>query len=91
MLTLSLTSENIEGLEAISAEDIAAMLEGLDEEYYRFMPAPAELAVRYGNPRGRRMYRLRDLLLLWRQRFYAEFGGNRPNMDDERGCFSVRY
>lgn len=90
VLTLSLTPENIVRLEGTPAEDIAAALERMDDEYYGIMPSPAELAEMYGDPESRKMYRLRDLLLLWRRRFYAEHGSSVPDMDDERGCFSVR-
>lgn len=89
-LTLSLTPENIARLEGTSAEDIAAELERMDDKYYAAMPSPAELAEMYGDPEGEKMYRLRDLLLLWQRKFYAEHGEGIPDMDDERGCFSVR-
>lgn len=89
-LTLSLTPENIARLEETPAEEIAAELERMDRAYYGLMPSPAELAERYGDPEGERMYRLRDLQLLWRRKYYAEYGEGVPDMEDERGCFSVR-
>ena len=89
-LTLSLTPANIDGLERMPAEDIVRMLEGMDDRYYAAVPAPPELAARYGDPWGERMYRLRDLLLEYRQRFWREQGAGLANMDDETACFSVR-
>lgn len=89
-LTLSLTSENIERLEGMSAEETVAMLENADDEYYSVMPSPKELAKRYGRIGGTLMYRRRDLLLEWRQRYFNEFCSGIHDMDDETGHFSVR-
>lgn len=89
-LTLSLTPENIGRLELMPAEDIAAMLEALDDRCWAALPSPMELARRYGDPAGPRIYRRRDLLLEWRRRYVRESGRRLPDMDDERGHFSVR-
>lgn len=89
-LTLSLTPANIDELERMPADQIVRMLEGLDDEFYAAVPAPRDLAARYGDVHGERMYRQRDLLLEYRQRFYREQGEGLTNMDDERGHFSVR-
>ena len=89
-LTLSLTPDNIDRLERTPAEGIVAMLEALDERYHALLPPPEELAARYGDRDGERMYRQRDLLLEYRRRWYGEHGGGVPDMDDETGHFSVR-
>lgn len=89
-VTLSLTPDNIDELERMPGEEIVRMLEGLDDEFYAAVPAIPDLAARYSDPYGERMYRQRDLLLEYRQRFYREQGQGLPNMDDERGHFSVR-
>ena len=89
-LTLSLTPENIDRLEQMPAAEIVAMLEDLDDHCSAALPSPMELAERYGDPFSSRMYRRRDLLLEWRQRYLRESGGGLPDMDDESGHFSVR-
>ena len=89
-LTLSLTPDNIDRLERTPAEGIVAKLEELDERYHALLPPPEELAARYGDRDGERMYRQRDLLLEYRRRWYGEHGGGVPDMDDETGHFSVR-
>ena len=89
-LTLSLTPENIDELERTPAVQIVRMLERLDDEYYAALPASRDLAARYGDMHGERMYRQRDLLLEYRQRFFREQGEALTDMDDERGHFSVR-
>ncbi len=89
-LTLSLTPENIDELEAMPAGAVASMLEEMDDHFYAAMPQPAELAACCGDPEGRKMYRLRDLLLEWRGRFLETSGYSLHDMDDERGHFSVR-
>lgn len=89
-LTLSMTSENMDRLERMRASQIVEELEAMDELYFAAMPRPGELAALYGDPAGERMYRLRDLLLEYRRRWFSEHGAGLPNMDDERGCFSVR-
>lgn len=90
-LTLSLTPEEIERLEAMSLEEILSYLEGLDDRYYAALPSCEELAVLYGDPDGTRLYRrFRDLYLEWQQRYLAEHNLNIWDMNDETHHFSVR-
>lgn len=89
-LTLSLTRENIGGYEAMSAPDIIRELEMLDDAFYAAVPTAAELAQRYGDPAGDRLFRYRDLVLLWTRRYMRENGLTLHDMTDERGHFSVR-
>lgn len=89
-LTLSLTPETIDRLEGMGASAILAELEAMDDRAFAAIPAPSELAALYGDPEGERMYRLRDLLLECRRLWYQDHGAGLPDMDDERGCFSVR-
>lgn len=91
-LILSLKPENIEQLESMSAEEIIAFLEALDDRYYGTIPPVEELAARYGDPKGRRLYRrFRDLHLEWQQRFLEESRVEAWDMNDETHHFSVRY
>ena len=89
-LTLSLTPENMDELEAMPAGAVVSMLEKMDDCFYAAIPPPAELAAYCGDPKGQKMYRLRDLLLEWRGRFLGKSGPSLHNMDDEQGHFSVR-
>lgn len=91
-LTLSLKPDNIGQLEAMSAEEIIACLEALDDGYYEKIPTVKELAARYGDRESKRLYRrFRDLHLEWQQRFLEESGSKVWDMNDETHHFSVRY
>lgn len=89
-LTLSLTPDNFERYNVMSAEEIIGELEMLDDSFYAVIPPAAELAKLYGNPSGDRLFRYRDLVLLWTKRYVHENGLKLHDMTDERGHFSVR-
>ena len=88
-LNLVLNAENIGRLERMPAGEILRRLEETDDEYLRRMPPPRALAARYGRPENEQLFRLRDLLLLWRQRYIEETGGALYDMKDESHHFSV--
>lgn len=91
-LILSLKPDNIQWLESLAAEEIISYLEEMDDNYYGAIPPVEELAVRYGNRNGKRMYRrFRDLYLEWQQRFLEDTGARIWDMNDETHHFSVRY
>ena len=90
-LTLALTPGEMECLESMSLEEILAYLEDLDDRYYAVLPSCKELAARYGDPTGTRLYRrFRDLHLEWQQRYLAEHDLKIWDMNDESHHFSVR-
>lgn len=90
-LTLALTPEEIDRLESMSLEEILAYLEELDDRYYAALPSCEELAARYGDPSGTRLYRrFRDLYLEWQQRYFEDHPGDVWDMNDETHHFSVR-
>ncbi len=90
-LTLSLTPDNIDQLEEMSIQEIIQYLEKLDDQYYAAIPSAEELAKRYGNIDGKKLYRrFRDLHLEWQQKFLAESGLDIWDMNDETHHFSVR-
>lgn len=89
-LTLSLTPDNFEWYSDMSAEEIIGELEALDDAFYAAVPSAAELARLYGDPSGDRLFRYRDLVLLWTKRYVRENGLKLHDMTDERGHFSVR-
>lgn len=91
VLTLSLTPDNIEKLEAMTLEEILTFLEELDDRYYAALPAPEELVTLYGNKVGTRLYRrLRDLQMEWQHRYLEDNNIKVWDMNDETHHFSVR-
>ena len=89
-LTLSLSPENIDRFEGTSAHDMIRELEALDDAFYAAVPPAAELAGLYGDPTGDRLFRYRDLVLLWTKKYVREHHIALHDMTDERGHFSVR-
>lgn len=89
-LTLSLTPDNFARYEHMSAADIIGELEMLDDAFYAAVPPAAELAKRYGDPMGDKLFRYRDLILLWIKKYVRDNGIALHDMTDERGHFSVR-
>ncbi|MBQ5427137.1 MAG: hypothetical protein IIT51_01150, partial [Oscillospiraceae bacterium] len=83
--------ENFPALQAKPFEETLAMLEELDDAYYAAMPSAEELAAEYGDPDGTKLYRGRDLLLEWQQRYREAHAPDLHDMQDERHHFSVRY
>ena len=89
-LTLSLSPENIDRYENTSAHDMIRELEALDDAFYAAVPPAAELAGLYGDPAGDKLFRYRDLVLLWTEMYVREHHITLHDMTDERGHFSVR-
>ena len=88
-LTLVLTQDTLAQLENRPAEEILGMLEEMDDRYLAEMLSAKELAERYGNPGNKQLFRLRDLLLQWQQRYISENGNTIYDMYDETHHFSV--
>ncbi len=91
MLIVSLRKDNIDRYESINFFDLIAELEAADDAYYAVFPSFAELAERYGDPNGERMYRQRDLFAHYRRRFAQEFAVRVYDVTDERQSGSRRY
>ncbi len=89
-LTLSVTAENIGKYEKMPAADILAELESLDDAFWSAVPSAAELARLYGDADSDRLFRYRDLVLLWTKRYVRDNKLTLHDMTDERGHFSVR-
>ena len=88
-LTLVLTPENFEKYSRMSAAEILKELEEMDDRYLNEMPSVRELARMYGNPENQQLFRIRDLALIWQQRYIAETGSRIYDMHDETHSFSV--
>ena len=91
VLTVTLTPDNVDFFENLPFGDTIAWLEKLDEDYYSTVPAAEELARRYGDPTGEKLYSARDLFLTYQRRFLAEHRLDVYDMNDERHCFSRRF
>lgn len=89
VLTLCLNPEEMDRFERMSAADMVSFLEDMDDQYQAKMPPLAELAARYGDPNNEQLFRLRDLALLWSQKFIREQKEPIWDMHDERHHFSV--
>lgn len=91
VLTVSLTPENIDFFETKKFEDTISLLEKMDDDYYRAIPAIEELAKIYGDPDGEEYYSERDLCLRYQRRYIAEHRLEVYDVNDERQCFSRRF
>ena len=88
-MTLVLTPENFEKYSRMSAAEILKELEEMDDRYLNEMPSVRELARMYGNPENQQLFRIRDLALIWQQRYISENGNRIYDMHDETHSFSV--
>lgn len=91
VLTLMLTEENIARYEKMEPAEVIRELEEMDDSYYRVMPSLPELAARYGDENGDKLYSERDLYLCYQRRFIQETGLVIHDMNDERQHFSRRF
>ena len=87
VLTLVLNPEEADRFERMSFEEILSFLEEMDDTNRALMPPPAALSRLYGDPEGKKMYRLRDLILLWRQMYVRDHPGAIRDMQDESKHF----
>ncbi len=90
-ILISLRQENIEEYEGRSALNVLREIEALDENYYAAFPSFAELAGMYGDPKGERLYRLRDLYAHYRRLYAREQGLKIYDVTDERLSGSRRF
>lgn len=88
-LTLALTPENIDRLEAMDPAEIIRELEEMDDAYYSAIPSMEKLARLCGKPENRQLFRFRDLALEWQKRYIRERKPDIYDMNDERHSFSV--
>ncbi len=91
VLTLMLTEENIARYEKMEPADVIRELEEMDDKYYRAVPSLKELAARYGDANGDKLYSERDLYLSYQRRFIADAGLELYDVNDERQNFSRRF
>jgi len=89
-LTLALTRQTIDRLEAMELEAIIRELEAMDDAYYAALPPVEQLAAECGRTDNQQLFRYRDLYLVWQKRWLLTHPLTVRDMNDERGCFSVR-
>lgn len=90
-LLVSLTPESITRYEKMSAQDIIAEIENLDEKYYTAFPTFRELIDKYGDITSDKLYRQRDLFYHYRQLYAKDNNINIYDVTDERYSGSRRY
>ena len=66
-------------------------IEALDQEYYSAFPTFAELAEKYGDSEGKRLYRVRDMYHHYRSQYALEHKLDLYDVTDERQSGSRRY
>lgn len=89
VLTLTLTSKNIDFFENMGFKETIAYLEELDDNYYRLIPEFEELMKIYGR-KSSKMYSARDLYMCYQRMYIAEHHLKIYDINDERQCFSRR-
>ncbi len=90
-ILISLRADNIEHCEGLRADALIREIETLDERYYAAFPDFGELAARYGDPDGERLYGSRDLAAHYRRRFAEENALAVYDVTDERQSGSRRF
>lgn len=91
LLNLMVTKENAEALMTRPVEDILRELEEQDNLYHATVPDFAGLCQLYAQPEDRRLFRQDDLQRAYEARFIAERGIVLPDLNNQRGDFSIRY
>lgn len=90
VLTITLTPDNIAFFEQTDFASTIEWLEDMDDTYYRTVPGLRRMMQLYGDPKGRKMYSLRDLYMHYQKRFIAEQNISIYDVNDESQCFSRR-
>lgn len=90
-ILISLRADTIERYERMHAQTLIREIETLDEQYYAAFPDFRELAGRYGDPAGTKLYSKRDLAAQYRKQFLREYGMRLYDVTDERQSGSRRY
>ena len=90
-LLVSLRPDNIGRYESMDPGAVISEIETLDEAYYAAFPAFPALAARFGDPKGERFYRYRDLFSRYRSLYAAEHAVAVYDVTDERQSGSRRY
>lgn len=90
-IIISLRQDNIADYEGRSAESVIEEIERLDESYYAAFPDFRSLAEMYGDLKGEKLYRIRDLYHHYRSAFQKEHGIRIYDVTDERQSGSRRF
>ncbi len=90
-ILISLRKDNIDDYEKRGAVSVLEEIEALDERYYQAFPSFSELAAQFGDPKGDRLYRVRDLFYRYRRLYAAEHPVDVPDIMDETQSGSRRF
>ena len=90
-LLITLRNDNMQRYEGMDFSAILDEVEALDDAYYAAFPSFFELAARYGDPNGERLYRQRDLFAHYRRLYAKGSGVSVYDVTDERQSGSRRY
>ncbi|MEE3486632.1 MAG: hypothetical protein VZT48_00840 [Bulleidia sp.] len=90
-LLISLTTENIDWIEAMPFEDIIHETEQMDETYYDKLPSFRKMLDLYGSPDDSRLYGARDLYQHYQRVYIKDHGLHLRDVIDERYCGSRRF
>ncbi len=91
MIIISLREDTIEHYEKSNALSVVEEIETLDEEYYSAFPGFNELAEKYGDYEGDRLYRIRDLYHHYRSLYASDHKLEIYDVTDERFSGSRRF
>jgi len=89
-ILISLRADNIDAYETRSVSSVIREIEALDESYYAAFPGFQELAERYGDFHGEKLYRIRDLFYHYRAQYAREHDIQVYDVTDERQSGSRR-
>ena len=90
-ITVSLTPQNIDRLEAQPFEETIAEIESLDDAYHAALPELASLTNLCGNPGSDAFYSARDLIQHYQRKFIKDHNLNLYDIHDERQHFVRRF
>jgi len=69
---IAVWEDNVERLESADCGQLIEEMRDADDAFHRSIPPLRELAARYGDPRGDRLYALRDLEWKWTDAYLTE-------------------
>ena len=75
----------------MTPDEIVSEAEALDDAYYAAYPSFYELAGRYGDKEGGKLYRQRDLFYYYRRLYAEEHRINVYDVTDERQTGTRRF
>jgi len=91
LITVSLTTDNINALENQPFDETISSIEALDDDYHTALPTLDRLSAVCGNPESDFLYNSRDLIQHWQHRYIQENNLDLYDIHDERQHFIRRF